>query len=78
MSSVESKIKTSGQLREFLATMMLAVKNGTIEEGRPGKIIKLAQQVNESFYSEVKIQKVSLEADKALHDLGKLPLNLGA
>ena len=76
MSDVKTKIETTGQLREFLATMMVAVKNGTLEEGRAGKLVKMAQQINESFYSEVKIQKVALEADKMIKDLGKLPLNI--
>jgi hypothetical protein len=38
-------------------------------------IVKLAAQVNESFYSEIKIKKVQLEAGDQTAKLGSLPIN---
>lgn len=71
------QIKTTGDLREFLVLMMLGVKNGDVEPDRARNITKMAAQVNESFYSEIKIAKVQVEAGKTASTLGKLPINSG-
>lgn len=68
-------IKTTGQLREFLANMMIGVKDGLVEPDRAHKITKMAAQINESFYSEIKIQKIQLETKQEPKLLGELPLN---
>jgi hypothetical protein len=67
-------IKTTGQLREFLVQMMLGVKNRDIKPDEASRITKLAAQINESFYSEIKIAKVQLEAGKEAAALGSLPI----
>lgn len=54
----QTKIETTGQLREFLTNMMLGVKNGSIDTADASAIVKLAQQVNENFYAEIKTQVV--------------------
>lgn len=69
-----AKIQTTGQLREFLATMLLGVKNGDVDQEKARGITKMAAQINESFYSEIKIAKVQLEAGKKITDLGALPI----
>lgn len=69
------KINTSGELREFLATMLLGVKNGDLDTDKARNITKMASQINESFYSEIKIQKVRMEAGQAAFALGSLPIN---
>jgi hypothetical protein len=68
-------LKTTGELREFLAQMLLGVKNGDLALDQASRITKMAAQINESFYSEIKIAKVQLEAGKAVADLGALPIN---
>ena len=68
-------IKTSGQLREFLVNMMKGVKNGQLAEDKARNIVKMASQVHESFYSEIKIAKTRKEMGLAISDLGALPLN---
>ena len=70
-------IKTTGELREFLANMLIGIRDGQIEVDKAARMIKTAAQINESFYSEIKVAKVRLEAGQALTDLGRLPINEG-
>lgn len=68
-------IKTTGELRDFLATMMVGVKNGDLDIEKARNITKLAGQINESFYAEVKVAKVRAEAGEVMPKLGKM--NIG-
>ncbi len=70
-----SKIKTTGELREFLATMLVGIKTGDVKHEEARAMTKMAAQINESFYSEIKIAKTQIEAGKAAVDLGTLPIN---
>ena len=69
------KLKTTGELRDFLAQMLLGVKNGDLDLDKASRITKMAAQIHESFYSEIKIAKVQLEAGNQVAALGSLPLN---
>lgn len=69
---MSGKIKTTGELREFLATMMVGVKNGDLDLDRASRITKLAGQINESFYAEVKVAKVRAEAGEQMQELGSM------
>jgi hypothetical protein len=71
---MDARLKTTGELRVFLADMLLGIKNGHVEPERARNITKMAAQINESFYSEIKIAKVQLEAGKELADLGNLTI----
>lgn len=70
-----SKIKSTGELREFLCSTINGVANGTFDIHKAREITKLAAQVNESLYSEVRVAKTQLELGKQAADLGAL--NLG-
>ena len=70
-----NKINTTGQLREFLAKVLTQVLSGEIPAENARTITKAAAQINESFYSEVKIARAQLEAGKTVAKLGMLPLN---
>lgn len=72
---MSSKLKTTGQLREFLVEMMVGVKNGILDTEKARNVTKMAAQINESFYSEIKIARVQREAGIAVSDLGDLPIN---
>jgi hypothetical protein len=74
---VGKKISTTGELREFLAETLVSVQEGKIEPDAARNITKMAAQINESFYSEIKIAKVLLEANQtnSVEKLGSLPLN---
>jgi hypothetical protein len=73
---MNEKIKTTGQLRSFLANMMSGILNGEIDISKAGQITKLAGQINESFYAEVKVAKVRAEAGENMPSLGDL--NIGS
>jgi hypothetical protein len=71
---MSSAIKTTGQLREFLVGLAVGVKDGTVEPDKASRITKLAAQVNESFYSEIKIARVQREAGVEAAELGDLSI----
>jgi hypothetical protein len=70
-----ARIKTTGELREFLVNMMLGVKNGEVKIDEAARITKLAAQIHESFYSEIKIAKVQIESGQQTAALGTLSIN---
>lgn len=67
-----AKITSTGQLREFLCLSINNVANGTLAIEKASQITKLAGQVNESFYSEVKVARLQLEMGKKVAELGAL------
>lgn len=69
-----AKITTTGELREFLCAMINGVANGTVDTEKARNVTKLAAQINESFYSEVKVAKTQLEAGREASALGALPI----
>lgn len=68
-------IQTTGDLRQFLAGMLTAIQNGDLPVDRASQITKMAGQINESFYSEVKVWSVRKAAGDADTKLGTLSLN---
>lgn len=77
MSGTKS-IQTTGQLRDFLASMMVGVKDGDITIDKAARITKLAGQINESMYAEVKVAQVRLEAGIAMEALGAMKVGASA
>lgn len=69
-------MKTTGELRDFLATMMVGVKNGDLDIEKARNITKLAGQINESFYAEVKVAKVRAEAGEVMPKLGMMDIGM--
>lgn len=65
------KLETTGELRSYLASMMLEVKDGTLEVNKARKITNLAGQINGSFYAEVKVAKLYLQTGKSMPPLGE-------
>ena len=72
---MSASISTTGQLREFLSNMLIGVKDGKISTDQASRMVKIAQQITESFYSEVKVKQVHLQAGESIHALGALPVN---
>jgi hypothetical protein len=68
------QIKTTGELRDFLAMMMVGVKNGDLDLDKARNITKLAGQINESLYAEVKVAKVRAEAGEVMAGLGAMKI----
>jgi hypothetical protein len=69
------KIKTTGELREFLCEIAAGVEAGKVEPEKARNITKLAAQVNESFYSEIKVQQTAIQAGQQVVGLGDLAVN---
>ncbi len=72
------KIKTTGELRDFLSDMLLGIKNGDLDPEKARNITKMAGQINESFYAEIKVAKTRAEAGEKLSDLGEMPIGKGS
>jgi hypothetical protein len=70
-----SKIKTTGQLREFLCSSINSVANGTLDVQKASHITKLAGQVNESIYAEARIAKMQIDLGRAADEFGGLSLH---
>lgn len=71
---MSGKIKNSAELREFLSNMMLGIKNGDIDADKARNITKMAGQINENFYVEIKVAQVRAEAGQKLFQLGAMPI----
>jgi hypothetical protein len=67
-----AKIKTTGQLRQFLADALLAVKNGQMDQDKARNITKIAAQINESIYSEIKTARILSELGREAAEMGAL------
>ena len=70
-----TKIRTTGELREFLANLLLGVRNGHVEPDAASRMTKIAAQINENFYAEIKVAKTRVEAGEQLAELGQIPIN---
>lgn len=70
-----ARIQTTGQLRQFLADSILAVKDGGMKVAEAVAIKKMAEEVNESLYAEVKVARLQKDLERQVDEFGKLPLN---
>lgn len=70
----EKEIKTTGQLREVLATAIKAVINGEMPVNDAITVHKLAKNISESLYSETKIAMFRSETGGAVEAFGELAL----
>jgi hypothetical protein len=70
-----ARIKTTGELRSFLADMLLGIKNGHVDDDTARSMTKMAAQINESFYSEIKIAKTQKEMGRHVDELGCLSIS---
>lgn len=72
---MSTKISSMGQLREFLANIIMGVKDGDVKVDEASRIVKLAEKINESFYAELKVAQVSLQLGRKVTEFGELPIN---
>lgn len=70
----ENKIETAGQLRQFLATTMRDLKAGTVDPDTASRVTKLAAQINESMYAEIKVLRISHELNQQVEKFGNLEI----
>jgi len=69
---MSKSIKTTGDLRSYLASIMVSVGNGTCDPAKAREIVKVAGQINESFYSEVKVQRLKMDMKQAADSFGDM------
>jgi hypothetical protein len=69
------KIASTANLRSFLGQMLPKIEAGTLSVDKASAISKMAAQINESFYSEIKIMRVSFDMKKEVHVLGDLSID---
>ena len=69
-----AKITNTGQLRAFLCSAINGVANGTMAIDKASNITKLAAQINESLYSEVKVARTQKELGRESEKFGALSL----
>ena len=67
-------INTTGDLRKFLCNSINSVANGTMDIAKAREVTKLAGQVNESFYSEVKVARLQIDLKEESDKLASLPV----
>ena len=68
------KVNTTGQLRTFLAKAMIAVQNGDMDIDKASRITKIAGQINENMYAEIKVAKIRAEAGMEMSAFGSVEL----
>ena len=69
-----AKITNTCELRAFLCSAINNVANGTFDVNRAKEVTKLASQVNESLYAEVKVARTQLELGREVAKFGGLQL----
>ena len=69
-----SKLKTTGDLREFLCSCIEGLKEGTLDVNKARNIYKLAAQINENLHAEVKVAQTDLELNRKAKAVGNLIL----
>lgn len=61
-------------MRTFLADTLIGLKNGHMEPDIASRITKMAAQINESLYAEIKVARVIGEMGKEAATFGNLGL----
>lgn len=64
------EIKTTGELRAFVAVTMSKLRNGEVELEHARLVVKLAGRITDSLYSEAKIHRLAIEAGRQPPALG--------
>ena len=72
-----AKIENTGQLRAFLAASLEQLRSGKLEPDTVRTMTKVASQINENFYAEIKIARIMAEAGNEVSEFGRLPIGDG-
>jgi hypothetical protein len=67
-----------GQMRQFIADMMVSVKNGDTKVDEARTVLKMAEKVTENLYAETKTMMVLHELGKKVPELGELKIDPAA
>lgn len=66
------EIKTTGHLRQVLGETLVALRNNQISTEQAKNISRIATQINQSFYAEVKAYLVMKSLNRKAPPLGQL------
>lgn len=67
-------IKTTGELRQFLLEGMTALRDGKMDISTANTLQKMASQINESLYAELKAMALMQQLSQEQQPLGHRPL----
>jgi len=67
-------MKTTGEMRKFLATTAMDVVRGDVKVDRAATAVKACKEINASLYSEIKAAGIAKAAGKEAAELGRLPI----
>lgn len=67
-------MKTTSELRKFLADAMVKVQEGTMSIEKASSLQKMAGRINESLYAEAKILHIVAPGDKS-RKLGSMEIH---
>ena len=65
-------IETTGDIRSMLIGMMEKIEKGEMKIDQAAQITKVAAQINESIYAEIKVARMSIDAGEKKSAFGKL------
>lgn len=70
-----SRIKTTGDIRKFLANVAVSVAQGETDVHKATAAIKACKEISTSLYSEIKVNEMFAQAGKGTSALGDLPIH---
>ena len=70
-----SRIKTTGDMRKFLANVAVSVAQGETDVHQATAPIKACKEISTSLYSEIKVNEMFAQAGKGTSALGDLPIH---
>jgi hypothetical protein len=74
---MSQKLTNTGRIRAFLSEAMVKIAAGEMTAEDAGTIAKLAGQVNESLYAEIRHQRLQLELKREVGKFGELVIGDG-
>ena len=70
-----AQIKTTGDMRKFLANVAVSVAQGDTDVHQSTAAIKACKEISTSLYSEIKVNEMFAQAGKDTSPLGNLPIH---
>lgn len=73
---MKENILQTGALRAYLAKTLSLIEFGDIDIAKAAQITKMAAQINESIYAEMKVAQVRTAAGLPPFEMGAMPLGI--
>ena len=75
--ATQSAMKTTGDVRKYLASIALAVVHGEVKVQEAAVAVKACKEIHASLYSEIKAATIQVQLGREAAELGDLPLAHG-